>query len=170
MRPRVYLFVFLLLIPLQASLFGPLSLGGATPDLGLAVLYCIGLLTGPIEGSLAGISIGLIQDLGSASLIGFSGFTRGFTGLFTGFLGRRVLDIRSPANIVFLFVISLADSLFSALFLEITYGSVPVFGLFFGRAILRAATTACTGYVLLRLITGKNVLAWMMRRELQKEF
>lgn len=170
MRPRVYLFVFLLLIPLQASLFGPLSLGGATPDLGLAVLYCIGLLTGPIEGSLAGISIGLIQDLGSASLIGFSGFTRGLTGLFTGFLGRRVLDIRSPANIVFLFVISLADSLFSALFLEITYGSVPVFGLFFGRAILRAATTACTGYVLLRLITGKNVLAWMMRRELQKEF
>lgn len=170
MKPRVYLIVFLLLIPLQASLFGPLSLGDATPDLGLAVLYCVGLLTGPIEGALAGIAIGLIQDVGSASLIGFSGFTRGLVGLFTGLLGRRVLDIQSPSNIIFLFVISLADSLFSALFLEITYGSVPVVGLFFGRAILRAATTACIGYGILRLITGKHALAWIKRRELQKEF
>lgn len=170
MKPRVYLIVFLLLIPLQASLFGPLSLGGATPDLGLAVLYCVGLLTGPIEGALAGMAIGLIQDLGSAGLIGFSGFTRGLVGLFTGLLGRRVLDIQSPSNIIFLFVISLADSLFSALFLEITYGSVPVAGLFFGRAVLRAATTALTGYGILRLITGKHVLAWIRRRELQKEF
>ena len=170
MKPRVYFMVFLLLIPLQASLFGPLSLGGAAPDLGLAVLYGVGLLTGPIEGALAGIAIGLTQDLGSASLIGFSGFTRGLVGLFTGLLGRRVLDIQSPSNIIFLVIISLADSLFSSLFLEITYGSVPVFGLFFGHAILRALTTAFAGYGILRLITGKNVLAWIRRRELQKEF
>jgi len=170
MKPHAYLIVFLLLIPLQASLFDPLSLGGVTPDLGLAVLYGIGLLTGPIEGSLAGIAIGLLQDVGSASLIGFSGFTRGLVGLFIGLLGRRILDIQSPSNIIFLFVISLADSLFSALFLEITYGSVPVFGIFFGRAILRAATTACTGYGILRIITRKNALAWIRRRELQKEF
>jgi len=170
MKPRAYLIVFLLLIPLQASVFAPLSLRGASPDLGLAVLYCVGLLTGPIEGSIAGIAIGLIQDLGSASLIGFSGFTLGLAGLFTGLLGRRVLDIQSPSNIIFIFVISLADSFFSALFLEITYGSVPVLGLFFGRAILQAVTTACVGYGLLRLITGKNVLVWIRRRELQKEF
>ncbi|MEK6743085.1 MAG: hypothetical protein AABZ15_05730 [Nitrospirota bacterium] len=170
MKPRAYLIIFLLLIPLQASLFGPLPLGAAVPDLGLAVLYCVGLLTGPIEGALAGIAIGLLQDVGSASLLGFSGFTRGLAGLVTGLLGRRVLDIQSPSNIIFLFVISLADSLFSALFLEITYGSVPVVGLFFGRAILRAATTALTGYAILRLITGKHVLSWIRRRELQKEF
>jgi rod shape-determining protein MreD len=170
MKPRVYLIVFVLLIPLQASLFGPLSLGGVTPDLGLAVLYCVGLLSGPIEGSLAGIAIGLLQDVGSASLIGFSGFTRGFVGLFTGLLGRRVLDIQSPSNIIFLFVISLVDSLFSSLFLEITYGSVPVFSLFFGRAILRAAATACAGYAVVRFITGKTVLEWIRRRTLKKEF
>lgn len=170
MKPRMYLVVFLLLIPLQASLFGPLSLGGAAPDLGLAVLYCVGLLTGPVEGALAGIGIGLLQDVGSASLFGFSGFTRGLAGLFTGLLGRRVLDIQSPSNIIFLFAISLIDSLFSALFLEITYGTVPVFGLFFGRAILRAATTALIGYGILRLITRKNVMGWIRRRTLKKEF
>jgi len=169
MKPRMYLIVLLLLLPLQASLFGPLSLGGITPDLGLAVLYCIGLLTGPVEAALAGIAIGLTQDLGSASLIGFSGLTRGLVGLFAGFLGRRVLDIQSPSNIVFLFVFCLAESIFSALFLELTYGSVPLVGLFFGRMVPRAITTALVGYTLLRLITGKKILAWILRRELQKE-
>jgi rod shape-determining protein MreD len=169
MKSRVYLIVLLLLLPLQASLFGPLSLGGITPDLGLAVLYCIGLMTGPVEAALAGIAIGLLQDIGSASLIGFSGLTRGIVGLVAGFLGRRVLDIQSPTNIVFLVLFCLAESLFSALFLEITYGSVPLVGLFFGRIVPRAVTTAMVGYALLRFTTGKNVLAWMRRRELQKE-
>ena len=62
-----------------------------------------------------------------------------------------------------------SSALFSALFLEITYGSVPLVGLFFGRMVPRAVTTALVGYALLRLMTSKNVLAWMRRRELQKE-
>jgi rod shape-determining protein MreD len=169
MKPRVYLIVLLLLLPLQASLFGPLSLGGITPDLGLAVLYCIGLMTGPVEAALAGVAIGLTQDLGSASLIGFSGLTRGLVGIFAGFLGRRVLDIQSPSNIVFLLLFCLAESLFSALFLELTYGTVPLVGLIFGRMVPRAVTTALIGYALLRFMTGKNVLTWMRRHELQKE-
>lgn len=169
MKPRMYLIILLLLLPLQASLFGPLPLGSIAPDLGLAVLYCIGLLTGPVEAALAGVAIGLIQDLGSASLIGFSGLTRGVVGFFAGFLGKRVLDIQSPSNIVFLVVFCLAESLFSALFLEITYGSVPLVGLFFGRMVPRAITTSLVGYGFLRLMNGKNVLAWLLRRELQKE-
>jgi rod shape-determining protein MreD len=169
MKPRVYLIILLLLIPLQASLFGPLSLGGITPDLGLAVLYCIGLLTGPVETAFAGIAIGLIQDVGSASLLGFSGLTRGIVGLAVGFLGRRILDIQSPSNVVFLVVFSLAEALLAAVFLDITYGTVPLAGLFFGRMVPRALTTALVGYGLLRLVTNRQALAWVRRRELQKE-
>lgn len=169
MKPRVYLIILLLLIPLQASIFGPLPLGGITPDLGLAVLYCIGLMTGPVEAAFAGIAIGLLQDVGSASLIGFSGLTRGIVGLAIGLLGRRVLDIQSPSNIIFLVAFSLAEALLAAVFLDITYGTVPLAGLFFSRMVPRAVTTATAGYVILRLITGKRTLAWVKRRELQKE-
>ncbi|MHB8845121.1 MAG: hypothetical protein ACYC7L_10295 [Nitrospirota bacterium] len=169
MKPRVYLIILLLLIPLQASLFGPLPLGGVTPDLGLAVLYCIGLMTGPVEAAFAGIAIGLVQDIGSASLIGFSGLTRGIVGLAIGFLGRRVLDIQSPSNIIFLVAFSLAEALLAAVFLDITYGTVPLAALFFGRMVPRAVTTAIAGYVILRLVTGRQALAWVKRRELQKE-
>jgi rod shape-determining protein MreD len=169
MKPRVYLIILLVLIPLQASLFSPLSLGGITPDLGLAVLYCIGLLSGPVEAAFAGIAMGLLQDVGSASLIGFSGLTRGIVGLSIGFLGRRVLDIQSPSNVVFLVVFSLAEALLAAVFLDITYGTIPLAGLFFGRMIPRALTTALVGYGLLRLVTNRQALAWIRRRELQKE-
>ena len=169
MKPRVYLIVLLLLLPLQASLFSPLTLGGITPDLGLAILYCIGLMTGPVEAALAGVAIGLLQDMGSASLIGFSGLTRGIVGLFAGLLGRRVLDIQSPSNVIFLACFSLADALLAAVFLDLTYGEVPLAGLFFGRMVPRAVTTTFVGYALLRYATGKNALSWMRRRELQKE-
>ena len=169
MKPRVYLIILLLLIPLQASLFGPLSLGGITPDLGMAVLYCIGLLSGPVETAFAGIAIGLLQDVGSASLLGFSGLTRGIVGLVAGFLGRRMLDIQSPSNVMFLVVFSLAEAFLAAVFLDITYGTVPLAGLFFGRMIPRAMTTALVGYGLLRLVTSKQALAWILRRDLQKE-
>jgi rod shape-determining protein MreD len=165
----VYLIILLVLTPLQASLFSPLSLGGITPDLGLAVLYCIGLLSGPVEAAFAGIAMGLLQDVGSASLIGFSGLTRGIVGLSIGFLGRRVLDIQSPSNVVFLVVFSLAEALLAAVFLDITYGTIPLAGLFFGRMIPRALTTALVGYGLLRLVTNRQALAWIRRRELQKE-
>jgi uncharacterized membrane protein YczE len=154
MKPRAYLIVLLLLLPLQASLFSPLFLGGITPNLGLAVLYCIGLMTGPVEAALAGIAIGL---------------THGTVGLFAGLLGRRVLDIQSPSNIVFLACFSLAEALLAAVFLDLTYGAVPLVGLFFGRMVPRAVTTTLVGYALLRYATGKNALLWMRRRELQKE-
>jgi rod shape-determining protein MreD len=169
MKLWVYVIIFLLLLPLQASLFGPLSLGGIAPDLGLAVLYCIGLLTGPVEAAFAGIALGLLQDLGSGSLIGFSGLTLGIIGLFIGFLGRRVLDIQSPSNSIFIGLFGIAGSVLAALFLELTYGSVPLLGLFLVRMVPRAVTTALAGYGILRLVTDKHVLALIRRRELQKE-
>ena len=108
MKPRIYLIILLLIIPIQASLFSPLSLAGIKPDLALAVIYIIGLLTGPGEAALAGIGIGLVQDIGSASFIGLNGFTRGLIGLFAGLFGKRVLDISSPSNFILLAAFSLA--------------------------------------------------------------
>ncbi len=169
MKPWVYGIILPFLVPLQASLLGPLSLGGIAPDLGLAVLYCIGLLTGPVEAAFAGTALGLLQDIGSANLIGFSGLTHGFAGLLAGFLGRRVMDIRDPSNLVLIALFSLAESVFAALFLETLYGSVPFFGLFFGRMLPRALTTAVAGYGILRLATSKRSLALITRREIQKE-
>lgn len=169
MKPRVYVILLLLIIPVQASLLNPLSIGGIKPDAALATLYCIGLLTGPEEAALIGIALGLVQDIGSAGLIGFSGFTRGLIGLLAGVLGRHVLDIASPSNILFIAVFSLAEAVFIALFLQVFQGSVPFFSMLFTRMLPAAFYTGILGYLMLRFLAKKGVLAALRRRSLQKE-
>jgi rod shape-determining protein MreD len=169
MKPRVYVLVFLLLIPVQASLLAPLVRIGIRPDLGLVLLYAIGLLTGPGEAALAGIGIGLLLDLGSAGLIGFSGLTYGIIGLCAGLLGQRVLDVQSRSNVLVLAAISLAQSLVAAFFLELTYGSFPLLSQFFRRMVPQALVTAAAGLLILRYATRRKVLVWIRRRAMQRE-
>ncbi len=169
MKPRVYLVILLLIIPVQATLFNPLSLGGVKPDFPLALIYIIGLLTGPTEASLAGISIGLVQDIGSAGLIGMNACTRGLIGLGAGFLGRRVLDLGSPSNIIFLSAFSLLEGIVISAFMQFFSGGVPILSMFFTRMLPQALYTGLLGTFMLRLISRRNVAAALIRRSLQKE-
>jgi rod shape-determining protein MreD len=169
MKSHVYFIILLLIIPVQASLLDSLSLGGIRPDLALALLYIIGLLTGPIEAALAGMAIGLVQDIGSASFIGFSGLTRGLIGFSAGLLGRRVLDLTSRSNSFFLAGFSMLEGVFIAFFLQMFYGSIPFVSLAAGRILPQALYTGVLGAVLLRLIVRKDVLSVLVRRDVQKE-
>jgi rod shape-determining protein MreD len=170
MKSLVYFTILLLINSVQSSLLDPLSLGGIKPDLALAVLYIIGLLTGPAEAALAGMAIGLVQDIGSASFIGFSGLTRGLIGFSVGLLGRRVLDLNSRSNSIFLAAFSLLEGVFIAFFLQMFYGTVPFFSLMTGRIFPQALYTGVLGAVLLRLIVRKDVMSVLVRRDVQKEF
>jgi len=169
MKSLVYFTILLLIIPVQAVLLEPLSLGGIKPDLALALLYIIGLLTGPWEAALAGMAIGLVQDIGSAGIIGFSGLTRGLIGFSAGLLGRRVLDFTSPSNSIFLAAFSLLEGIGIAFFLQMFYGSVPFFNLMAGRILPQALYTGALGAMLLRLLGSKNVISALMRRTVQRE-
>lgn len=170
MKPLVYIGILLLIIPAQAALLDPLSLDGIKPDLALVLIYIIGLLTGPVEAALAGMAIGLIQDIGSANLIGLSGLMRGLVGLFAGLFGRRVLDLASPSNGIFLAAFSLLEGIVIALFLQLFYGSVPFLSLVGGRMLPQALYTGALGMVLLRFVSNKGVLEAVKRRAVQKEF
>jgi rod shape-determining protein MreD len=169
MKPLVYFTILLLIIPVQASLIDSLSLGGIKPDLALVLLYIIGLLTGPAEAALAGMAIGLVQDIGSASFLGFSGLTRGLIGFSAGLLGRRVLDLASRSNSIFVAAFSLLEGIFIAFFLQMFYGSVPVVSLMAGRILPKALYTGVLGAVLLKLIVRKDVMSVLVRRDVQKE-
>jgi rod shape-determining protein MreD len=169
MKPRVYVILFLLIVPFQASLLDKFAIGGAKPDLALAALFVIGLLTGPVEAAIAGMGIGLLQDIASASLIGFSGLTRGLVGLGAGLLGKRFIDSSSPAVVPFLAVFSLAEGLLISSFLQVTDGAVPFFSMIAGRLLPQAIYTSLLGLLVLRLVSRKNVLPMLKRRDLQKE-
>ncbi len=167
MKPRVYVILLLLIVPFQASLLDMLSLGGIKPDLALAVLFVIGLLTGPVEAAMAGMAIGLVQDIGSASLIGFSGFTRGLVGLAAGLLGSKVLDTTSPAVVLVLGGLSMAEGILISLFLHVTDGAVPFFSLAAGRLLPQAIYTTLLGLLVLQVVGNKSVLLMLKRRDIQ---
>jgi rod shape-determining protein MreD len=169
MKPRVYLIVLLLIIPFQARLLSPLSIAGITPDLCLIVVYVIGLLTSPREAAFAGVAVGLLQDINSASYLGLMGFLQGLIGLFAGFLGKRVLNVASMSNITFLGAFSLIESILLAVFIQIVYGSVPFFSMLFGSMLPRAFYTGLLGMLLLRLIAKKGVITALTRRTLERE-
>jgi rod shape-determining protein MreD len=169
MKPRVYVAVLLLIIPFQASLLGPFSLAGITPDLALVSVYIIGLLTSPREAAFAGVAVGLLQDINSASYLGLMGFLQGLIGLFAGFLGKRVLNVASMSNITFLGAFSLIESILLAVFIQIVYGSVPFFSMLLGSMLPRAFYTGLLGMLLLRLIAKKGVITALTRRTLARE-
>ncbi|MFA5073910.1 MAG: hypothetical protein WC539_08475 [Nitrospirota bacterium] len=170
MKAGVYFILFLLLVPLQASLLNPLSIAGIKPDLTLVLLYIIGLLISPLEAAFLGIGTGLLLDIGSASLLGVSGFTRGLLGIAASLLGRKVLDITSPSNGIFLAVFSLAEGLLLMFFLSLFYGTLPVVSLLVSHILPQAVYTGMLGVVLLRFMATKDILALLKRRTVQKEF
>ncbi len=169
MKPYVYAFILVLIIPFQSTLLNPLSIFGIKPDLSLAILFIIGLLTGPVEAALVGISIGLVQDIGSASLLGFSGLTRGLVGLGSGLLGSRVLDISNPVIVLFLTIFSLVEGILISLFLQTTYGEVPFFTMIAGRLVPQAIYTSVLCFFLLRFVNRRDILHLLKRRDIQKE-
>ncbi len=169
MKPYVYVFILLLIIPFQSTLLNPFSVFGMKPDLALAILFIIGLLTGPVEAALAGISIGLVQDIGSASLFGFLGFTRGLVGLGAGLLGSRVLDASNPVIVLFLAVFSIIEGALISIFLQATYGAVPFVTMLAGRLVPQAIYTSLLCFLLLRLALKRDFLRLLKRRHIQKE-
>jgi rod shape-determining protein MreD len=170
MKMGVYIIIFLLVIPIQASLLTPLSIAGIKPDLSLALLYIIGLLVSPVEAALIGMAGGLLLDIGSASLIGITGITRGFVGVFASLLGRKVLDISSPSNGIFLAGFSMAEGICIAIILQIVYGDFPFFDFLFFRILPQTLYTGILGVLLLRLSAAGKILPVMKRGTAQREF
>ncbi len=166
MKPRVYLLLVLALVPFQSALFRHLPAG---PDLALAVVYAIGLLTGPAEGAVVGMGAGLLQDIGSDGLLGVLGITRGVIGLLAGVLGRRVIAVDSPALSLLLSFCGLLEGLVCTLFLQTSAGSLPLGDITLERLLPRAVLTGLVGWGLLAIVARRRVRTALMRPSLLRE-
>lgn len=169
MKPVFYLIVIFVIVPIQASLLSPLSVNGITPDVAFALVYITGLLTNPAEATLAGMAVGIMTDISSASLIGLTGVTRGLVGLSAGLLGRHVLNIASLSNIAFLAAFSVLESAFIFMFIQISYGAVPFFSMLFTTIAPQALSTALVGTIILRFIHAKGIIPRLIRPSFHKE-
>ena len=169
MKPAVYLILLLLILPLQASLFRPVLVAGIAPDLALAAVYTIGILTGPREGALAGLAVGLVQDIGSTSFLGLTSVSRGVVGLLAGLLGRKVLNVASMSNIIFLMAFSMLEDIGIVLFLGAVHGPVPFLTMLVHRMLPQALLSGVLGALILRYISRGRRVEFLLRRGMERE-
>ena len=124
-----------------------------------------------MEAALAGMALGLVQDIGSASLLGMNAFTGGICrSRAPDFLGRSVLDIASPSNIIFLSAFSLTEGIAVSLFMQMFYGNVPLpRHVHHATAASGACLPACSALSCCSFMSRKKVMTMLMRRSLLKE-
>jgi rod shape-determining protein MreD len=78
---------------LQSTLLSRLALYRAVPDLALAIIVYTAYINGTMTGQLSGFFAGFLQDLLSASPLGFNAFIRTLVGALAGLLkGAFFLD------------------------------------------------------------------------------
>ncbi|HUI91676.1 MAG TPA: rod shape-determining protein MreD [Chitinivibrionales bacterium] len=138
--PVKWLIAFLAALVLQTSFVPAISLGNATPDLLLIVLFFFSLKYGVMPGIFVGFFLGLGQDLYSPSLLGQNALVKTLTGAFIGLFNERVMRTDPLVKTVLLIVVFIVhDALFMAvqvLKLHDSLGSL-FSGLFF-RTLPRA--------------------------------
>jgi rod shape-determining protein MreD len=160
MKPISYIMILLLVVPVQTTVIDTLSFHGTKPDLGLIVVYMIGLSVGVVDGILMGLLIGLLMDLFSGGMLGVNLLAKAFVGGGAGLLGRTVLHVRVLFPVVMLFAVSLAAGLMSYLFLQVLEGRIIFREAFWGIILPQSLYDTVLGAVLLGLLPR----LWRTRR------
>ena len=96
MKIGVFIVFLLLLFPFQATVLYSLSPWGIRPDLCLVTACLTGLWAGRVRGTLAGMVLGLIQDVFSASSLWLNLLMKAGAGFLLGNLARHLPNLQSP--------------------------------------------------------------------------
>jgi rod shape-determining protein MreD len=136
---------------LQATFLYRFEIAGIRPDLLVAFVVYLGWMRGPIDGTVGGFQVGLIQDLDAPGPLGLNALSKTIVGFAVAKAGFRVH--RANAGVRFAFF------LFAMLAHDIVYfaaSSLGDFGLFakqmFTIAVPSALYTALVVLVILGLV------------------
>ena len=123
---RSYLVFLLLLIPVQTTLVEQFSFAGIKPDLGLVLVYFIGIRMGAAHGLVMGVVVGILVDLFSGGVLGANMITKPIVGWVSGSLSRTVIDIHILVSVALLFSLSMLTGLLTYAYLELFLGGASL--------------------------------------------
>lgn len=160
MRRASYIFILLLLIPVQTTVIDHLAIHGIKPDLGLIIVYGIGFGRGERDGVVMGVLIGMVMDLFSGGVMGANLLTKPIIGGLAGLLGRMVLNARVLFSMGILFGLSILSGFLIYLFLKFFEREMAFWEVFRWIILPQALYDAAVGAILFSLLPR----AWRMRR------
>ncbi len=117
-----YLLILVLFVPVQSILMASISLNGVQPDLGLILLFFIGLVYGEIDGVLLGLIIGFLMDLFSGGPLGPNLVSKTLLGWVSGMAGKTLLHVNAFFTLGSVFCLSLLNGLLSFFFVMLITG------------------------------------------------
>ncbi|HEY4485812.1 MAG TPA: rod shape-determining protein MreD [Nitrospiria bacterium] len=126
----IYLFLLVILVPLQTTSANSISLALVRPDLGLLLVYFIGFFKGEVAGFSTGLLAGILLDLFSAGPFGLQMASKALVGVSSGVLGRFFLIITAPLCMGLLFLVSLGSGLLLYLAHDLSLGGAHFLGVF----------------------------------------
>jgi len=94
-------------LALQTTLASLVIRGTAALDLVLIVVVYLGLVSGPVAGSLLGTTAGLVQDALSSGIIGVGGLAKTVVGFVAGVLGTQFI-VTAPLSRFLVFMLCTA--------------------------------------------------------------
>ena len=156
-------FLVLLMSVLQVSVFAKTSIFGATPDLMICTVLCVGFFVGRYAGAITGIGAGfLIDAMGSVGISLLPLFYL-FVGYIAGHYARVIHPKRYTVYLFYLLFTVLLRMIITLTYIGLTYESFHLLEVMKQILLPEAADTAIAGcivYFPIKLICG-----WLMRRK-----
>ena len=117
--------VLLVALVLQSTLLYRIDIAGAHPDLLVAFVVYLAWMRGPVVGTIAGFSVGLLQDLDASVPLGLNAFAKCLVGFLVAKAGFRVHRSNAGVRFAFFFLAMLVHDVIY--FAVATYGDPATF-------------------------------------------
>lgn len=96
--------VLLVALVLQSTVLYRIEIAGARPDLLVAYVVYLAWMRGPVVGTIAGFSVGLVQDLDASVPLGLNALAKSLVGFLVAKAGFRVHRSNAGVRFAFFFV------------------------------------------------------------------
>ncbi len=97
-------FILLVVLVLQSTFLYRIEIGGIRPDLLVGFVVYFAWMRGPVAGTIAGFSIGLLQDLDAPGPLGLNALAKSVVGFLVAKAGFRVHRSNVPVRFAFFFL------------------------------------------------------------------
>lgn len=121
MRVIILIFLSLIGLVLQTTLFSHLRFWGIIPDLVLILVVCFALLKGATEGAIVGFFCGLLEDIFLGQALGINAVSKMLIGFLVGLTEEKVFKENPWVSVVALMVATFLDNLLNFIFYKIFY-------------------------------------------------
>jgi len=120
-RILIVIFLSLLALILQATLFHYLRFWGVLPDLVLILVVCFALLKGSAQGAVVGFFAGLLEDIFLGKILGINAISKMLVAYLVGLTEEKVFKANPWVAVVALLVATMMDNFCTILLYKIFF-------------------------------------------------